>query len=252
MESKVFEQNMKFFSMNIKNYPVLTAEEELDLARRYRDGDAEAGHIIIMSNMRFARKISQRYIHLVDDPLEIIQCANLGLVKAITRFNPDVGVRFISYAIWWIKAYIKNHINKSYQVNTGSLADARNLVSLDCNISADNENDGTLVEHLPNEGPDQDELYTYKERGDYLRSFLRSDGSSLNEREVFIIEQRYLADPPATLKDISSMIGVTRERVRQIQQRSLEKIRAAIEDQGSLFPEDIHVRQNYQVRREYF
>ncbi len=162
MESKVFEQNMKFFSINSTNYRVLTAEEELDLARRYRDGDAEAGHTIIMSNMRFARKIAQRYIHLVDDPLEIIQCANLGLVKAITRFNPDVGVRFISYAIWWIKACIKNHTNKSYQVNTGSLADAGNLVQLDCNISADNENDGILADLLPHEGPVQDEQCTCK------------------------------------------------------------------------------------------
>ena len=241
MDSKVFERNMNFFSINSINYPVLTIEEELDLARKYRDGDAEAGHTIILSNMRFARKISRRYIHLVDDPLDIIQNANLGLVKALTRFNPDMGVRFISYAIWWIKAYIKNYIHKSYQVKTGSIANAKNLVSLDCNISADIEDDGTLADNLQHKGPGQDELYTYKERSEYLLLFLRSDSSNLTEREVFIIEQRYLSDPPVTLKGISSMIGVTRERVRQIQQRSLEKIRAAIEDEGFLFPEDIHV-----------
>ncbi|HHO76263.1 MAG TPA: sigma-70 family RNA polymerase sigma factor, partial [Deltaproteobacteria bacterium] len=230
-------------------YKVLTAEEELDLAYRYRDGDEKAGHMIILSNMRFARKIAHRYFHLVDDPSEIIQNANLGLVKALTRFDPDVGVRFISYAIWWVKAYIKNHINKSYKVHTGSLADSNNLVSLDCSISHDTDTEETMLDSLSYDGPDQNELYTYKERGAFLRNLLRSDPPILTDREAFIIECRFLNEPPATLKDISSKIGVTRERVRQIQVRSLEKIRNAILKCGSIKTEDITINQGYSIRR---
>jgi len=249
MQKKSNLSDIGFFTKELINYKVLTAEEELDLARRYQEGDEKAGHKIILSNMRFARKIAQRYFHLVEDPSEIIQNANLGLVKALTRFDPDVGVRFISYAIWWVKAYIKNHINKSYQVHTGSLADSNNLVSLDCNISYDNDTEETMLDSMHHDGPDQNELYTYKERGSYLRNLLRSDPPILTEREIFIIESRFLKEPPATLKDISSKIGVTRERVRQIQVRSLEKIKKAIIENGSIIQADINISQNYPSRR---
>jgi RNA polymerase primary sigma factor len=235
---------------NLYDYKVLTAEEEIELARRYRDGDIEAGQRIILSNLRFARKISQRYCHLVDDPLEIIQNGNMGMVKALTRFDPDMGVRFISYAIWWIKAYIKNHIRKSYQAHTGSLADSKNLVSLDCTISSDADNEETMLDHLCYKGPDQDELYTYKERGSYLRNLLKSDPPILTKREVFIIERRFFSDPPATLKDVALEIGVTRERVRQIEVRSLKKIRSSIEKQNSILVEDIQFENDYPIKRE--
>lgn len=249
MESRSTYMDIGFYTKDLARYKVLTAEEELDLARKYLEGDEHAGHRIILSNMRFARKIAQRYFHLVDDPSEIIQNANLGLVKALTRYDPDVGVRFISYAIWWVKAYIKNHINKSYQVHTGSLADSNNLLSLDCTISYDADTEETMLDSFYYDGPDQNELYTYKERGSFLRNLIRSDPPILTDREVFIIESRFLIDPPATLKDISSKIGVTRERVRQIQVRSLEKIRNAIVKRGSIIVEDINIDQDYPMRR---
>jgi len=81
---------------------------------------------------------------------------------------------------------------------------------------------------------------------------LRSDPPILTKREVFIIEKRFFSDPPSTLKDIAIQIGVTRERVRQIEMRSLQRIRDAIEKQNSILAEDLHIGHEYPMRRKKF
>lgn len=250
MGSKFSSSDFELYTRKIKDYPLLTPEEELDHARKYKQGDISAGQKIVTSNLRFVVKISQGYFHLGYSPLEIVQEGNMGLVKALTRFDPDMGVRFICYAIWWIKAYIKNFIHKSYQVHTGRLTHAKGLISLDSSISVENENEESLLDHLLYEGPDQDDFYTYKERHAYLLKLLRSEPPILSKREVFIIEKRFFNDPPATLKDIAIQIGVTRERVRQIEMRSLQRIRTAIEKQREILAEDIHIGHEYPIRRK--
>jgi len=252
MGSRYPSSDFENYTRKIKDYSLLTPEEELDLARRYRQGDIEAGKKIITSNLRFVVKIAQPYFHLGYGPLEIVQEGNMGLVKALTRFDPDMGVRFICYAIWWIKAYIKNFIHKSYQVHTGRLTHAKGLVSLDSAIPSDTDHEESLLDHLLYEGPDQDDFYSYKERHAYLLNLLRCDPPILSKREVFIIEKRFFSDPPATLKDIAVQIGVTRERVRQIEMRSLQRIREAIEKQRSMLAEDLHIGHEYPMRRKKF
>lgn len=175
MGSRYPSSDFENYTRKIKDYSLLTPEEELDLARRYRQGDIEAGKKIITSNLRFVVKIAQPYFHLGYGPLEIVQEGNMGLVKALTRFDPDMGVRFICYAIWWIKAYIKNFIHKSYQVHTGRLTHAKGLVSLDSTIPSDTDHEESLLDHLLYEGPDQDDFYSYKERHAYLLNLLRCD-----------------------------------------------------------------------------
>ncbi|NMD40616.1 MAG: hypothetical protein GYA83_07485, partial [Deltaproteobacteria bacterium] len=98
----------------------------------------------------------------------------------------------------------------------------------------------------------QDDFYSYKERHAYLLNLLRCDPPILSKREVFIIEKRFFSDPPATLKDIAVQIGVTRERVRQIEMRSLQRIREAIEKQRSILAEDLHIGHEYPMRRKKF
>lgn len=227
--------DFELYTKKIKEYMLITPEEELDLARRYKQGDIAAGQKIITANLRFVVKIAQSYFHLGYGPLEIIQEGNMGLVKALTRFDPDMGVRFICYAIWWIKAYIRNFIHKSYQVHTGRLTHAKGLVSLDCVFTSDNESsEECLLDRLLSQTPNQDDRYAEKERNAYLLKLLDSDPPILTKREVFIIEKRFFNDPPSTLKDIASQIGITRERVRQIEMRSLKRIRKVIEKEQQL------------------
>ncbi len=249
MGSKFSSSDLEIYTKRIKDYPLLTPEEELDLARRYKDGDVDAGQRIVTANLRFVVKMSQPYFHQGYSPLEIIQEGNMGLVKALIRFDPDRGVRFICYAIWWIKAYIKNFIQKSYKAHTGRLTHAKGLISLDCSISSDVDNDETLLDHLYNEGPDQEDAYASKERYSYLLDLLSAEPAILSDRERFIIQQRFFCDPPATLKDIANQIGVTRERVRQIEARSLKRMRDAIERQNAIQVEDIHLENEYPMRR---
>ncbi|HOO46573.1 MAG TPA: sigma-70 family RNA polymerase sigma factor [Deltaproteobacteria bacterium] len=249
MGSKFSSSDFELYTRKIKDYTLLTPEEELDYARRYLQGDIQAGQKIITSNLRFVVKIAQGYFHLGYGPLEVVQEGNMGLVKALTRFDPEMGVRFICYAIWWIKAYIKNFIHKSYQVHTGRLTHAKGLVSLDSSLCSETDNEESLLDHLLYEGPDQDDFYTYKERRIYLLNLLKADPPILSKREVFIIKKRFFSDPPATLKDIAMEIGVTRERVRQIEMRSLQRIKAAIEEHNDIHIEDIHIGHEYPIRR---
>lgn len=250
MGSRYPTSEFEVYTRRIKDYSLLTPEEELHLAKKYRRGDVDSGKQIVTSNLRFVVKIAQPYFHLGYGPLEIIQEGNMGLVKALTRFDPDMGVRFICYAIWWIKAYIKNFIHKSYQVHTGRLTHAKGLVSLDCAVSGESDHDETLIDHLLYEGPDQDDFYSYKERHDYLLGLLACDPPILSKREVFIIEKRFFNDPPATLKDIAIEIGVTRERVRQIEMRSLQRIKDAIEKHNTIRSEDLHIGHEYPMRKK--
>lgn len=249
MASRYSCSDLEIYARRIRDYPLLSREEEVELAHRYRQGDIGAGQRIISANLRFVVKISQSYFHMGYRPLEIIQEGNMGLVKAITRYDPDKGVRFICYAIWWIKAYIKNYIYKSYQAHTGSLMHAKGLISLDSSFANESGEEDRLLDHMLDEGPDQEDSYVCKERRSFLLNLISSQPPILSQREIYILKKRFFCDPPATLKDIAAKIGVTRERVRQIEARSLERIRTVIDEQQSIRVEDIALEHAYPIRR---
>jgi RNA polymerase sigma-32 factor len=101
---------------SISKYPVLSPEEERELARRYKEGDQEAGRRLILSNLRFVVKVALEYKGYGFKLLDLIQEGNLGLIVALKHFDPERGYRFISYAIWWIRAYIQNYIMRSWSL----------------------------------------------------------------------------------------------------------------------------------------
>ncbi|WP_434389553.1 RNA polymerase factor sigma-32 [Melittangium boletus] len=101
---------------DINQYPLLTVQEEQALARRFRDGDAAAGHRLVTSNLRFVVKVSYEYRSYGIKMSDLIQEANIGLMKAVQKFDADKGIRLISYAVWWIRAYIQNYILKNWSL----------------------------------------------------------------------------------------------------------------------------------------
>jgi len=108
---------LRIYLSQIERYPVLGREEERKLAIRYRDEkDQSAGQILITSNLRFVIKVSLGYRNYGVKLMDLIQEGNIGLMKAVERFDPDKGYRLISYAIWWIKAYIQNFIIRSWSL----------------------------------------------------------------------------------------------------------------------------------------
>lgn len=117
MNYPIETDGLKIYLSQIERYPVLSREEESELAIRYRDQrDDQAGQILITSNLRFVIKVALGYRNYGVRLMDLIQEGNIGLMKAVQRFDPDKGFRLISYAIWWIKAYIQNYIIRSWSL----------------------------------------------------------------------------------------------------------------------------------------
>lgn len=105
------------YMVEVKRIPMLTREEEDTLARRFRDhGDVEAAHKLVTSNLRFVVKVAYQFRSYGLKMLDLIQEGNMGLMRAVQKFNPDRGYRLISYAVWWIKAFLQAYILRSYSM----------------------------------------------------------------------------------------------------------------------------------------
>ncbi len=117
MSEAIETDSLKIYMSQIERYPVLSREEENELARRYREqGDKKACDVLVTANLRFVIKVALGYRNYGIRLMDLIQEGNIGLIKAVERFDPDKGYRLISYAIWWIKAYIQNYIIRSWSL----------------------------------------------------------------------------------------------------------------------------------------
>jgi len=143
----------------IHQFPLLTVEEEQRLARTFRDkGDARAAHRLVTANLRFVVKVAHEYRSYGFSLIDLVQEGNIGLMKAVQKFDPDKGIRLISYAVWWIRAYIQNHILKSFSlVKLGTTQAQRKLFfSL---ARARRELDAVSAEHgLDSDGADPEKI----------------------------------------------------------------------------------------------
>ena len=121
--------SLQSYLAQIRNHPVLSREEEYELAMRLREtGDLEAARQLIVSNLKFVVRIANEYKNYNVNTMDLIQEGNIGLMKAVRGFDPTKGYRLISYAVWWIRAYIQNHIMKSWSlVKVGTNQSQRKL-----------------------------------------------------------------------------------------------------------------------------
>jgi RNA polymerase sigma-32 factor len=108
--------SLRNYLAEINQYSLLTAPEERKLARRLNRGDTDAGHRMVMANLRFVVKVAHEYHSYGIPLLDLIQEGNMGLMKAVQKFDPRKKIRLISYAVWWIRAYIQNYILKSWSL----------------------------------------------------------------------------------------------------------------------------------------
>lgn len=235
MKSNFHPYELSSYAKRINEYPSLNLEEELALARSYQDGDKEAGQALINSNLRLALKISRSYFHHGHNPLEIVQEANMGLVKALTMFEPERNLRFFSYAVWWVHAHIKKFVYKS---SRGMLGHAANLLSLDSTLSEGENSEESFIDHLPDDGPCQEEEYFTMQKAVIVTRVLNEENGPLNPREKYILTRRFFEDPRPTLGQLSQNLNITRERIRQIENSSLTKIRNHIRKEYLLGKED--------------
>ena len=272
MTLPVVADSLTLYLGEIKRFPVLTAEEEYRLAVKfYEEKDLEAAHLLITSNLRFVVKIASEYRSYGLKMIDLIQEGNIGLMMAVRKFNPYKGFRLISYAVWWIRAYIQNHIISAWSLLKIGTTQAQKMLffklnqarsaikkmtgsddiraaalsldvketealemdqrmrgefSLDAEIA---DTDGvTLLENLADERQNQEELLAELQENDLLRREITSALTGLNEKERFVIEHRVTADDPMTLQDIADHFSISRERVRQIEEGALRKMRNAL------------------------
>lgn len=262
------------YLMEIRKYPLLDREQEHALAVRfYETGDPKAAEQLVTANLRFVVKIASEYSKFGARMIDLIQEGNVGLMHAVKEFNPYKGVRLITYAVWWIRGYIREYLMKQYSmVRIGTTAAQKKLfyrlqkeqealeqmgmeqsvallsgrlgvsekdvvdmqkrmsqrdVSLDQPLSSDG--DARLMDIQSEADPTNvDDELGRREEIAALREQIEALRSELSERELELLDERLLADDPLTLQEIGERHGVSREAVRQMETRLLEKIKSRL------------------------
>ncbi len=263
---------LRAYMAEVSRYDLLTVEEEVDLAERYQQhGDPEAAYKLVTANLRLVAKIAFKYRRYYKNVLDLIQEGNIGLMKAVQKFDPSRGVRLSTYARYWIQAYVMYFLLANHRiVKVGTTQAKRKLFynlnketrrlrqlgfdptperiaeSLDVEVkdviemkqrlgspdaSLDQpmgqEDDRTLGQTIPSRGPDPDDEVGEAEMMHLVTGAMRSFGETIeNPREQIIWNQRLMSEDPLTLEEVGQQFGVTRERVRQIEARMKQKLKA--------------------------
>ncbi|MEM8555018.1 MAG: RNA polymerase factor sigma-32 [Pseudomonadota bacterium] len=265
---------------------LLDAETELRLAYAWRDERDEAAlHRLITAYMRLAISMAAKFKRYGAPMNDLIQEASLGLMKAADKFDPDRGVRFSTYAVWWIKASIQDYVMRNWSmVRTGSTSSQKSLFfnmrrvqarlereaasrgedldnhqlrqliatevgvplhdvemmegrlsgsdySLNATQSTDEEG-REWIETLEDTSEQASELVEQDHDTDRLRDWLISALQCLNERERFIVRERKLREDSRTLESLGNELGLSKERVRQLEAAAFAKMRKTLETQN--------------------
>lgn len=260
--------------------PFLTREEEHELAKRWKDqGDETAMHRLAASHMRLVIAIASRFRHYGLQMPDLVQEGHVGLLEAAARFDPDREVRFSTYATWWIRAAIQDHILRNWSIVRGGTSSgqkalffnlrrlrARMMRTPGLRTSTEMHQEIAIAIGVPQKdvatmdarlsGPDlslnapvsDDDPNSTSERGDFLvddsplpeeivssaidaerrTGWLHAALKVLNERELKILRERRLTEDAVTLEALGSRMGISKERVRQIENRALEKVRRVL------------------------
>lgn len=264
------ENSLDIYLREIGKFPLLTPEEEVRLARRVRRGDRKALEKLATSNLRFVVNVAKVYQKRGTLLCDLINEGNLGLIKAAKRFDPDKGVRFISYAVWWIRqAIVKamaassavvrlpvsktgrirevarararlsqkagreptvQEIAKRLGLDAKEVADAMSLAKRDISLDAPFSEDESLsISDLL-----KSTTYPSPEEQFLRESFekeIEKEIKNLSPREAQIVTLYFGLgqERPHTLEEIGEKVGLSRERVRQIKERALKKLRRSLE-----------------------
>jgi RNA polymerase sigma-32 factor len=275
---------LQMYLREINAFPPLDPDEEFELARRFHEhNDHQAAFRLITSHLRLVVKIAMEFQRKwMKNVLELIQEGNIGLMKAIQKFNPDRGIKFSYYAAFWIKAYILKFIMDNWRmVKIGTTQSQRKLfynlgkerqrlenlgfdpnsetlsksldvskedveemamrmgqsdLSLDSPFSEDTST--TRMDLLPALEASIEDRLAQEEISDHLRTHIKTLEPQLNDKEKRILHDRLLAQNPITLREIGDEYGITRERVRQIESRLLQKLRGHLSDSIQDFSAD--------------
>jgi RNA polymerase primary sigma factor len=221
-----FSTTVKTYYDELKRYKPISRAKEKELIYKAKNGDIKAQNEILTANLRFVFNIASRYKGNGTAISDLISEGNLGLIKAIQKFDPDKDVKFISYAVWWVRNSMQEFIKKRQAcLNIEKEEDSLNS-PVDTYYLKDSEDDYIIKKEtvLSNE-EDEERNELHKNQKKIVDKIL----ANLSERERFIIEQYYgINGKEKNLEEIGNMLGITKERVRQIKACSLTKLRSDI------------------------
>jgi RNA polymerase sigma-32 factor len=264
------------YFQEIGRYPLLSREEEHDLAVRVHDeGDRDAAQRLVLSNLRLVVKIAMEYRRVWTNLLDLIQEGNVGLLQSVKRYDPHRGVKLSSYGAYWIRAYILKYlIDNIRTVRMGSSRAERKIfyslsrarreleregfsptpallaerldvqpedvesvqrrlahsdVSLDAPLTAES-GAPTLGDRQTAPGQSMDDAVSERDMQVTFRQHIERFGQDLDEREAVILRDRMMAEEPRTLQEIGDQFGLTRERVRQIEKKLVDRLRAYMKE----------------------
>ena len=259
----------------VRQMPKLTADEERELALRFKDqGDLAAARELVMANLRFVVHVARGYSGYGLPMPDIIQEGNIGLMKAVKRFDPDVGVRLVSFAVHWIRAEIHEYVIKNWRIVKVATTKAQRKLFFNLRKSKQNlgwlSNDEAvaIAEDLD---VDLSTVYEMEKRMDnrdmafdmpaddaaedsytFPASYLQQHGADpavllenadwegreqdmlsealaeLDERSLDILSSRWLSDKKATLHELAERYSVSAERIRQLEQNAMKKLRQSV------------------------
>ena len=274
----------------ISKHRALDREEELEIAKKYYEHrDVEAAYRLVVSNLWLVVKIARDYERAARNLLDVIQEGNIGLMEAVKNFDPYRGVRFPSYASWWVKAYILRYVIANWRmVKIGTTQAQRKLFfnlkkekerleregfyaepkllaenlqvresdiiemeqrlnSPDVSVSAPigSDSDLDLLSLLPTQQPNAEDLLEKKQLKNLISQSFSTFSEQLSERDRIIFEERLLGDEKVTLHDLAERFKLSKERVRQLESRVREKLKAfMIEHMGSNLEDSLALKED--------
>ena len=271
------EGSLALYLQEIKKFPILTAEEEFMLAKRYKEhGDSDAAHKLVTSHLRLVAKIAMGYRGYGLPVTDLISEGNVGIMQAVKKFDPERGFRLATYAMWWIRAQIQEYVLHSWSlVKIGTTAAQKKLffnlkklknqlISIDSgnlspenvreiatrldvkeaevidmnnrlyggdqslNVKVSKEAETEWQDMLVDQNEIQGDILEKKNEMSYRKKIFKKALEVLNEREKEILTLRKLRDKPLKLEELSVKFNISRERVRQIEQKALEKLQKRV------------------------
>ena len=269
-----YTNDLRHYMSLATRYPILTWDEERDLASRWRDhGDPAAAERLVLCNLRAVVKIAGEFRNQHTAFEDLVQEGNVGLMRAISKFDPDRGTRFLSYAGWWIRACIKEYLLRSRSlVRLGTTQKQRAIYSrlgrakqelerkypdcdpalrierlaeileaspelvadmegrlsghdLSLDVKVDSESGTAFLDLLSDTAPTIEENVGTREIDAFRAGRVEDALECLTEKERFIIRKRFLTDPKCTLREVGEILGISRERVRQLEVRAKKKLK---------------------------
>ena len=273
------ESGLSSYLAQIRKFPILEKEEEYMLAKRWVEHqDSEAAHDLVTSHLRLAAKIAMGYRGYGLPIADVISEANVGLMQAVKKFDPEKGFRLATYAIWWIRASVQEFILRSWSIvkmgttrsqkklffnlrkakqrigvydnneltdqQANELSDMLNVTqeevrsmngrlsgrdgSLNVTIGSDEDDSREWQDTIADESANHAEIFAETQEKEKRSRLLHQALDVLNEREADILSNRKLSDEPMTLEELSVRYSVSRERIRQIEEKAFDKVKGRV------------------------